>query len=126
MQLAQFKALEKQLGHFVEQFGDLFGRCERRYWCKQYLAGLLLDGERKSIEPMAGRVAGGDVQAMQQFVNQSPWAHEALQLNLAPLMLRNRRAKKKVLELDDTPLPKKARSSVGGARQYCGAAGKVA
>jgi SRSO17 transposase len=126
MQLAQFKALEKQPGHFVEQFGDLFGRCERRYWCKQYLAGLLLDGERKSIEPMAGRVAGGDVQAMQQFVNQSPWAHEALQLNLARLMLRNRRAKKRVLVLDDTPLPKQGRSSVGVARQYCGAAGKVA
>ena len=73
MQLAQFKALEKQLGEFVEQFSDLFGRSERRYRCKQYLTGLLLDGERKSIEPMADRVAGANAQALQQFVNQSPW-----------------------------------------------------
>lgn len=126
MQLAQFKAVEKQLSQFVEQFGELLGRSERRYWCKQYLTGLLLDGERKSIEPMAGRVAGGDAQAMQQFVSQSPWAHQALQLNLARLMLRNRRTKKKVMVLDDTPLPKQGKSSVGVARQYCGAAGKVA
>lgn len=126
MQLAQFKALEKQLGEFVEQFGDLLGRSERRYWCKQYLAGLLLDGERKSVEPLAGRVAGGDVQAMQQFVNQSPWAHEALQLSLARFMLRKRRAKKKVMVLDDTTLPKQGQSSVGVAHQYCGAVGKVA
>lgn len=77
MQLAQFKAVEKHLNDFVEQLGDLLGRCERRYWCKQYLTGLLLDGERKSVEPLAGRVAGGDAQAMQQFVNQSLWAREA-------------------------------------------------
>lgn len=78
MQLAQFKAVEKHLSDFVEQFGDLFGRCERRYWCKQYLTGLLLDGERKSIEPMAGRVTGGDVQAMQQARQPEPlgtWNH---------------------------------------------------
>jgi SRSO17 transposase len=126
MQLAQFKALEKQLGDFVEQFGELLGRSERRYWCKQYLTGLLLDGERKSVEPLAGRVAGGDTQAMQQFVNQSPWAHEALQLSLARSMLRRRITRGAVLVLDDTTLPKQGRSSVGVARQYCGAVGKVA
>lgn len=79
MQLAQFKAPEKHLNDFVEQFRDLLGRSERRYWCKQYLTGLLLDGERKSVEPLAGRVAGGDAQAMQQFVNQSPWGHATVQ-----------------------------------------------
>lgn len=126
MQLAQFKALEKHLSEFVEQFAELLGRCERRYWCKQYLAGLLLDGERKSIEPLAGRVAGGNAQAMQQFVNQSPWAHEALQLNLARLMLRRRAGQRARLVLDDTSLPKQGKASVGVARQYCGALGKVA
>jgi SRSO17 transposase len=126
MHFSQFKALEKQLSDFVEQFGELLGRCERRYWCKQYLAGLLLDGERKSVEPMAGRVAGGDAQAMQQFVNQSPWAHEALQLSLARLMLGRRAGRRARLVLDDTTLPKQGKSSVGVARQYCGALGKVA
>jgi SRSO17 transposase len=126
MQLAQFKAIEKQLSEFVEQFAELLGRSERRYWCKQYLAGLLLDGERKSIEPMAGRVAGGDAQAMQQFVSQSPWEHDALQLSLARLMLGRHRGRRARLVLDDTSLPKQGRSSVGVARQYCGALGKVA
>lgn len=126
MQPTQFKALEKHLSEFVEQFAELLGRSERRYWCKQYLTGLLLDGERKSIEPMAGRVAGGDAQAMQQFVNQSPWADETLQLSLARFMLRQRRAHRRVMVLDDTTLPKQGRSSVGVARQYCGALGKVA
>lgn len=126
MHLAQFKALEKQLGEFVEQFRDLLGRSERRYRCKQYLTGLLLDGERKSVEPLAGRVAGGDTQALQQFVNQSPWAHEPLQLSLARFMLRRRTTRGAVLVLDDTTLPKQGRGSVGVARQYCGALGKVA
>lgn len=90
MNLSQFKTLARQLSTFVELFGDVLVRSERRYWCKQYLAGLLLDGERKSVEPLAGRVAGGDAQAMQQFVNQSPWTHDALQLSLARLMLRRR------------------------------------
>lgn len=126
MQLAQFKTLEKQLSDFVEQFGDLFGRSERRYRCKQYLTGLLLDGERKSIEPIAERVTGANAQALQQFVNQSPWAHEALQLNLMRWMLRRRGDKGAVLVLDDTTLPKQGKSSVGVARQYCGALGKVA
>src|SRR5436305_519873 len=125
MQLAQLKTLEKQLSEFVEQFSDLFGRSERRYWCKQYLTGLLLDGERKSIEPMADRVAGANAQALQQFVNQSPWAHEALQLDLMRLMLRRRAGRRAVLVLDDTTLPKQGKSSVGVARQYCGALGKV-
>ena len=37
------------------------------------MRGLLLDGERKSIEPMATRLPDGNVQAMQQFMGQSPW-----------------------------------------------------
>src|SRR5215207_2307896 len=126
MQLAQFKALEQQLSNFVEEFRDLFGRAERRYRCKQYLTGLLLDGERKSIEPMADRVAGANAQALQQFVNQSPWAHAALQLSLARGMLRRRAGRRAVLVLDDTTLPKQGKASVGVARQYCGALGKVA
>jgi SRSO17 transposase len=126
MQLTQFKALEKHLGEFVEHFCDLFGRSERRYRCKQYLTGLLLDGERKSIEPLADRVAGADAQALQQFVNQSPWAHAGVQMSLAQMMRRRRTGQPAVLVLDDTTLPKQGKCSVGVAHQYCGALGKVA
>ena len=53
----------------------MLGRSERGHWCGMYLSGLLLDGERKSIEPMAARLEGGDKQALQQFANQTPWEH---------------------------------------------------
>src|ERR1035438_1531165 len=73
----QVVRMRSQLQEFVESFAAELGRSERRHWCGKYLEGLLVEGERKSIEPMAARVNGGDEQAMQQFVNQSPWDYEA-------------------------------------------------
>ena len=70
----------------------------------KYLEGLLREGERKSIEPLAARV-GGDEQALQQFVNQSPWDHTAVLHRLREQMKR-RAAAGGVLVLDDTSLPK--------------------
>jgi SRSO17 transposase len=66
----------------VEEFAGEFGRSEQRHWCGKYLEGLLRERARKSIEPLAKR-AGGDDQALQQLVNQSPWDHEAVLLRLA-------------------------------------------
>ena len=126
MKISQLKSLEKQLSDFVEQFAPVLGRSERRYWCKLYLTGLLLDGERKSIEPMAARVPGGDEQCLQQFVNQSAWHHDTIQRQLLRLLIKRLGQSKCVLALDDTSLPKKGEHSVGVARQYCGALGKVA
>jgi SRSO17 transposase len=126
MKISQLQALEKQLSDFVEQFALALGRSERRYWCKLYLTGLLLDGERKSIEPLAARVPGGDDQCLQQFVNQSPWSPEAVQQQLIRLLVQRFGKTPGVLALDDTSLPKKGDHSVGVARQYCGSIGKVA
>src|SRR3990170_6712616 len=66
-------AAKWRLRRFVADLVEPVGRCERRVWGEAYVRGLLLDGERKSIEPMAVRVPGGNVQAMQQFIGQSPW-----------------------------------------------------
>lgn len=101
------------------------GRSERRHWCGKYIAGLIQEGERKSIEPLAARV-GVDDQALQQFVNQSPWDHVAVLHRLRTLMHRQAEAPGGVLVLDDTSLSKLGRHSVGVARQYCGALGKIA
>jgi SRSO17 transposase len=124
MKARQVTALRQQLLDFVEDFAAELGRSERRHWCGKYIEGLLQEGERKSIEPLAARV-GGDEQAMQQFVNQSPWDHEAVLHRLRQLM-RRRMSADGVLVLDDTSLPKQGRHSVGVARQYCGALGKIA
>jgi SRSO17 transposase len=124
MTARQIKQVRNQLADFVEEFAGELGRSERRHWCGKYLEGLLREGERKSIEPMSARV-GGDEQALQQFVNQSPWDHEAVMLRLRTLM-RRRAGEGGVLVLDDTSLPKQGKHSVGVARQYCGALGKIA
>jgi SRSO17 transposase len=125
MTAKQVVVLRKALESFVESFAEELGRSERRYWCGKYLEGLLVEGERKSIEPMAKRVDGDD-QALQQFVNQSPWEHEAVLAKLRGQMLKGGEEPKGVLVLDDTGLPKQGRHSVGVARQYCGALGKIA
>lgn len=127
MHLKELKAIKNRLKNYVENFSSYLGRSERRHWCWMYLCGLLSDGERKSIQPMAEKLPGGNEQALQQFVNQSPWPHEPLQLALvkyAQSTLSN--LNPSVLVLDDTTLPKKGKHSVGVARQYCGALGKVA
>ena len=124
MTAKQVAVIRQQLQGFVEEFAQELGRSERRHWCGKYLEGLLREGERKSIEPLAARV-GGDDQALQQFVNQSPWEHAAVLHRLRQQM--GRRAQDGgVLVLDDTSLPKQGRHSVGVARQYCGALGKIA
>ena len=61
----QLDKCRKRLEQFLIDLLDPVGRSERRYWGSVYVRGLLLDGERKSIEPMAMRMLEGNVQAMQ-------------------------------------------------------------
>src|ERR1039457_7101770 len=100
------------------------GRSERRRWAKTYLQGLLLDGARKSIEPLASRT-GADVQSLRQFVGQSPWAVEEMQGRLAGKVV-DMLTEPEVWMIDETSFPKAGEASVGVARQYCGVLGKVA
>jgi SRSO17 transposase len=124
MTARQIMAVRRRWDDYVAEFATESGRSERRHGCVKYLEGLLREGERKSIEPLAVR-AGGDGQALQRFVNQSPWDHDAVMFRPRTLM-RRRAADGGVLALDDTSLPKQGRHSVGVARQYCGALGKIA
>jgi SRSO17 transposase len=125
MNQREIKRIKKDLVEFVNEFKTGIGREERLHWCQYYLSGLLLDGERKSIQPIAERLPGGNEQAIQQFVNQSPWEHEAIQVQLMNYLQEKIKSSKGVLVLDDTSLPKKGSHSVGVGRQYCGALGKV-
>src|SRR4051794_7120332 len=111
---------KEKLVDFVGEFSPLLRNKKRSHWCGVYLAGLMLDGERKSIEPMSHRVPGGNEQNLQQFVNQSGWEHEPVQDHLVDVMVDKLKPKEGVLILDDTSLPKKGDDSVGVSRQYCG------
>ena len=125
MKANQVAALDNRLDGFLNDLLAPMGRSERRHWAKVYLQGLLLDGDRKSIEPMAERIQGADVQALRQFVGQSPWAVEEVQRRLAEQMV-DALSEPEVWMIDETSFPKAGDSSVGVARQYCGALGKVA
>jgi SRSO17 transposase len=119
------KGLEARLMHFLEDVLEPMGRSERQRWARVYVQGLLLDGERKSIEPMASRVEGADVQALRQFVGQSPWAVEEVERRLAHTVV-DLLSDAEVWIIDETSFPKAGQHSVGVARQYCGALGKIA
>ena len=119
------KALDHRLQKFVEDVTEPMGRSERRHWARVYVQGLLLDGERKSIEPMASRMEGADVQALRQFVGQSPWAVEEVEARLAHKIVDLLSAAE-VWIIDETAFPKAGQHSVGGGRQYCGTLGKIA
>src|ERR1700726_3882289 len=121
----EMQALDHRLTAFLEDLLSPLGRNERRHWARVYVQGLLLDGERKSIEPLASRIPGADVQALRQFVGQSPWDAEAVQQLLARKIV-DLLSEPEVWILDETSFPKAGEHSVGVARQYCGALGKVA
>jgi SRSO17 transposase len=99
-------------------------RCDQRAKGEQYVRGLLLEGRRKSIQPMAARLPDGDEEGLQQFITDSPWEDEPVRRRLARRMTAEIEPEGWIV--DDTGLPKDGRFSPGVAHQYCGALGKTA
>jgi SRSO17 transposase len=120
----QLARVRGRLEDFACEMLEPLGRKDQRRWGGVYLRGLMLDGKRKSIEPMAARLEDGDEQCLQQFVNQSPWSADAVRERLAVRM--SAEIAPQAWVIDDTAFPKFGRMSVGVAHQYCGALGKVA
>src|SRR5262249_8545203 len=95
---------------------------------------LLEDGERKSIEPMSARVPrppelvdiSDPEQALQQFVNQSPWDEQKVLQRYRTVMAQSLASPRGIFVIDDTGFPKQGRHSVGVPGQYCGQLGKKA
>jgi SRSO17 transposase len=119
----QLAGVRARLEEFAEEMFEPMARRDQRRWGAVYVRGLMLDGKRKSIEPMAARLADGDEQSLQQFVNQSPWRWEPVRRRLATRM--SAEIEPDAWVIDDTGFPKFGEKSVGVARQYCGALGKV-
>jgi len=131
MDARKLTKLRKDLTAFLDAVAGTLGNPRRRRWCETYVRGVLLDGQRKSIEPMAARLQAIEQgpedyeQALQQFVNQSPWDEQAL-LNGLQHWVGRQFGNDGYLILDDTGFPKQGQHSVGVARQYTGTLGKVA
>jgi SRSO17 transposase len=120
------KRWEDELERWLEPFLQRLRRKAQRRWAPIYLKGLLLPGERKSVEPMAARVAPADTQQLHHFVSTSPWATAPLEDELVKAADRLVGGPDAVLVVDDTALVKQGRHSVGVKRQYCGQLGKRA
>jgi SRSO17 transposase len=122
----------KRFEEYLERLNAVIGHVDRREPLRAYLSGLLLPGERKSVEPMAAKLDPLHVrarhQSMHHFVSTAPWAEGDL-LRVArdtALSQMERHAPVAAWVIDDTGIPKKGSFSVGVAHQYCGVLGKSA
>src|SRR3954463_8497410 len=122
-----------RLDSFAARFRDDFNRPRQAAYSGVYLQGLILDRERKSIEPLSRKVAlppGLDVsdldQALQQFVGQSTWDEQAVWKRYRSVMAETFASPGGILVIDDTSFPRRGKRPVGVQRQYCGASGKKA
>ena len=118
------RSQRERLAGFLEETLAALGRAERRRWGSVYVRGLLATGGRKATATMATHVSDGNVQAMQQFIGQSPWPWEPLRKGLAHRLVESLHPPA-AWAIDDTGFPKKGSHSVGVARQYTGTLGKI-
>lgn len=122
--------LARQFEEYAAMLASALGHADRVAPFRHYCTGLMLSGERKSVEPMAARVSPTRVssahQSLHHFVADADWSDAALMTRVREWVLP-RMSRQEPIEawiLDDTGYPKKGKHSVGVARQYCGQLGK--
>src|ERR687895_900717 len=121
---------EERFAAYLDAIAAVAGHSRRTAAARAYCTGLLLPGERKSIEPMAARLAPGRVQATHQalhhVVAQAEWDDASLLRAVCGQVLPaiERHGPVRYWIVDDTGFPKQGEHSVGVARQYCGQLGK--
>src|SRR3954468_7589128 len=121
---------QQRLDSYLDALASALGHADREEPFRSYCLGLLLDGDCKSIEPMAARLDPERVQAKHQslhhFVAQAVWSDaallEAVRRYVLPIIEGSGAIEAWII--DDTGFPKKGRHLVGVARQYCGQLGK--
>jgi SRSO17 transposase len=119
-------AWKHELQSWLEPFLTHLHHPARRRMCPLYVAGLIGPGERKSLQPIAARLAPADYDQLHHFVAVGPWDEAPLEAELLAQANRLVGGPEAILVIDDTALPKKGTHSVGVAPQYAGALGKKA
>jgi SRSO17 transposase len=122
---AELAAIGGRLEAFADDIFESLPRKDQRARGQCYLRGLMLEGRRKSIEPMTARL-GGEVhyQALHHFVAVSRWDGRPVRRRLAERLVAE--LQPTAWAVDDTGFPKDGDHSVGVQRQYCGTLGKTA
>ena len=130
MDLQGARDSEARFADYVAGLASVIGHADRVEPLRNYCMGLLLPGERKSVEPMAARTAPARTAAQHQsllhFVGVGEWSDEKVLGKVREIVLPalERHEPIEAWIIDDTAFPKQGRHSVGVARQYCGELGK--
>ncbi len=114
-----------ELRTFQSTFHDCFARSEPREHFFDYMVGQFSELERKSIEPMALEVEGGNIRGMQRFISDVTWDEEHMLWVYHHQVAEDLGDPSGVVMFDESGFVKKGNESVGVARQYCGSLGKV-
>jgi len=123
---ADVALIADELVTFHEQFQDCYGRKEHRRLGLAYISGLMSNKEAKSIEPIALEFLDKKaVRPLQMFMKTYRWNHDAMESNNQSMLSREIADPNGMATVDSSEFPKKGKESVGVARQYCGALGKV-
>src|SRR6266446_6149628 len=117
---------KEELGRWLKPFLDRLGHKARRQMCPLYVSGLIGPGDRKSIQPMAERLALGEYDQLHHFIAAGVWDAAPVETELLVQADRLVGGSDAVLVIDDTAIPKKGTHSVGVAAQYASALGKTA
>src|SRR5512138_1926795 len=121
---------EGRFSAYVEGLVSVIGHADRAQPLRDYCVGLLMPGERKSVEPMAAVTApqrtAAQHQSLLHFVGEGRWSDERVLAKVRQMVLPaiERNGPIEAWIIDDTGFPKQGRHSVGVARQYCGQLGK--
>jgi SRSO17 transposase len=112
------------IGDYMAPYFPHFRRSEGRELARCYVVGLMMEGERKSVEPMSEKVNASE-RSMQRLLTEVKWDEGEVIQEYRRGMLAETSDPQGVLVVDDSAFPKKGAESVCVARQYCGATGKI-
>lgn len=125
MDVKELRRLKPELESFLDRYVPLFGRTEAQAHARRFVQGLLLGGQRRSVENIAEAVDGCVVRSLQQFITNAPWDANAVLADLRRHVGEEWGDPDAVLTVDETGFPKKGTKSVGVKRQYSGTLGRT-
>ena len=126
MDQAEFDQVAASFAALHAEFAPLFGRKEARRRSEQYLRGLLVQQtDRRNAENVAETIAGATPRALQRLLTEAPWPTQPVIDRLQAYVGARLNSAEGIFVLDESGFPKQGKKSVGVARQYCGALGKV-
>jgi SRSO17 transposase len=125
MDVQELRRLKPELESFLERYAPLFGRDEAQDHASRFVQGLLLGGDRRSVENIAEAIDGCVVRSLQKFIAQSPWSDETLVEELQRHVTEVLGDPDASLNVDESGFPKKGTKSVGVKRQYAGCLGRT-